>query len=116
VTSIIGRFLEHSRLFYFRNGAADPIDGEFFLGSADWMYRNLHARVEAIVPVLDRTLKEKCWEIIQLCMKEQRQAWHMASDGSYSRKASNDIGLHQILMQIAKTKAKLSEETSESES
>ncbi len=49
VTSIIGRFLEHSRLFYFRNGAKDPIDGEFFIGSADWMYRNLHARVEAIV-------------------------------------------------------------------
>ncbi|MNK94377.1 Polyphosphate kinase [compost metagenome] len=116
VTSLIGRFLEHSRLFYFRNGAADPVDGEFFLGSADWMYRNLHARVEAIVPVLDRSLKEKCWEIIQLCMKEQRQAWHMASDGSYTRKASNDIGLHQILMQLAKTKAKLSEETSESES
>jgi polyphosphate kinase len=116
VTSLIGRFLEHSRLFYFRNGAADPVDGEFFLGSADWMYRNLHARVEAIVPVLDRSLREKCWEIIQLCMKEQRQAWHMASDGNYSRKASNDVGLHQILMQLAKTKAKLSEETSESES
>lgn len=116
VTSLIGRFLEHSRLFYFRNGAADPVDGEFFMGSADWMYRNLHARVEAIVPVLDRTLKEKCWEIIQLCMKEQRQAWHMASDGSYTRKNSNDVGLHQILMQLAKTKAKLSEETSESES
>lgn len=116
VTSLIGRFLEHSRLFYFRNGAADPVDGEFFLGSADWMYRNLHARVEAIVPILDRSLKEKCWEIIQLCMKEQRQAWHMASDGNYTRKASNDVGLHQILMQLAKTKAKLSEETSESES
>lgn len=117
VTSLIGRFLEHSRLFYFRNGAADPVDGEFFLGSADWMYRNLHARVEAIVPVLDRSLKEKCWEIIQLCMKEQRQAWHMASDGSYTRKASNELGLHQILMQIAKSKAKLSEEGhSESES
>lgn len=117
VTSLIGRFLEHSRLFYFRNGAADPVDGEFFLGSADWMYRNLHARVEAIVPVLDRSLKEKCWEIIQLCMKDQRQAWHMAGDGSYSRKNSNDVGLHQILMQIAKSKAKITEEgQSESES
>lgn len=112
VTSIIGRFLEHSRIFYFRNGAADPVDGEFFIGSADWMYRNLHARVEAIVPILDRSLKEKCWDLLQLCIKEQRQAWQMSSDGSYTRKASNDPGLHQILMQIAKTKAKMAEDAS----
>ncbi|MFS4460920.1 polyphosphate kinase 1 [Bdellovibrio sp. HCB2-146] len=112
VTSLIGRFLEHSRIFYFRNGAADPVDGEFFIGSADWMYRNLHARVEAIVPILDRSLKEKCWELLQLCIKEQRQAWQMNSDGSYTRKNSNEAGLHQILMQIAKTKAKIAEDAS----
>ncbi|MNL27137.1 polyphosphate kinase [compost metagenome] len=76
------------------------------------MYRNLHARVEAIVPVLDRSLKEKCWELLQLCIKEQRQAWQMSSDGSYTRKNSNDPGLHQILMQIAKTKAKMAEDAS----
>ena len=111
VTSVIGRFLEHSRVFYFRNGAADPIDGEFFIGSADWMYRNLHARVEAIVPILDRTLKEKLWEILQLYLKEQRQAWKMTSDGSYSKKPSEDIGIHQTLMQTAKSRAKVTEET-----
>lgn len=111
VTSVIGRFLEHSRVFYFRNGAADPIDGEFFIGSADWMYRNLHARVEAIVPILDRGLKEKLWEILQLYMKEQRQAWKMISDGSYSKKPSEDVGIHQTLMQTAKSRAKMTEET-----
>lgn len=111
VTSIIGRYLEHSRLFYFRNGAQDPIDGEFFIGSADWMYRNLHARVEAIVPILDRALKEKCWEILQLYLKEQRQAWSMNSDGTYTKKASNDVGIHQTLMQTAKSRAKVTEET-----
>ncbi|XGC81656.1 polyphosphate kinase 1 [Bdellovibrio bacteriovorus] len=110
VVSIIGRFLEHSRLFYFRNGAKDPIDGEFFIGSADWMYRNLHARVEAIVPILDRGLKEKCYELLTLCMKEQRQSWQMNSDGSYSRKGSQDVGIHQTLMQLAKAKATLHEE------
>ncbi|UOF02828.1 polyphosphate kinase 1 [Bdellovibrio reynosensis] len=110
VVSIIGRFLEHSRLFYFRNGAKDPIDGEFYLGSADWMYRNLHARVEAIVPILDRSLKEKCYELLSLCMKEQRQSWQMNSDGSYSRKGSQDVGIHQTLMQMAKAKATLHEE------
>ncbi|NUN05375.1 MAG: polyphosphate kinase 1 [Bdellovibrio sp.] len=111
VTSIIGRFLEHSRLFYFRNGAKDPVDGEFFIGSADWMYRNLHARVEAIVPILDRGLKEKCWEILQLSVKEQRQAWQMNSDGTYTRKNSTDPGIHQVLMQISKARVTLSEES-----
>ncbi|QDK36951.1 polyphosphate kinase 1 [Bdellovibrio sp. NC01] len=115
VTSIIGRYLEHSRLFYFRNGATDPVDGEFFIGSADWMYRNLHARVEAIVPILDRALKEKCWEILQLYLKEQRQAWSMNSDGTYTKKASNDIGIHQTLMQTAKSRAKVTEETEHTE-
>lgn len=110
VISIIGRFLEHSRLFYFRNGAKDPVDGEFFIGSADWMYRNLHARVEAIVPILDRSLKEKCWEILQMCVKEQRQAWQMNSDGTYTRRTSNDIGLHQTLMQMAKMRAIVGED------
>src|SRR5262249_2950974 len=58
VSSVIGRFLEHSRIFYFRNGANDPVDGDFFIGSADWMYRNLHGRVECVVPILDRHLRE----------------------------------------------------------
>ncbi|MEN0057537.1 MAG: polyphosphate kinase 1, partial [Bdellovibrio sp.] len=111
VTSIIGRYLEHSRLFYFRNAAKDPIDGEFYIGSADWMYRNLHARVEAIVPILDRALKEKCWELLQLCVKEQRQAWQMNSDGTYTRRNSSDMGLHHTLMQLAKTRVTLLEET-----
>lgn len=111
VISIIGRFLEHSRLFYFRNGAKDPVDGEFFIGSADWMYRNLHARVEAIVPILDRSLKEKCWEILQMCVNEQRQAWQMNSDGTYTRRASNESGLHQSLMQMAKMRATVAEDT-----
>ncbi|MBV2168940.1 MAG: polyphosphate kinase 1 [Bdellovibrio sp.] len=110
VISIIGRYLEHSRLFYFRNGAKDPVDGEFFIGSADWMYRNLHARVEAIVPILDRNLREKCWEILQLCIKEQRQAWQMNSDGTYTHRTSSEVGIHQTLMQIAKTRISMVEE------
>jgi polyphosphate kinase len=111
VTSIIGRYLEHSRIFYFRNGAADPVDGEFFIGSADWMYRNLHARVEAIVPILDRALKEKCWEMLQLYLNEQRQAWTMKSDGTYTQKKSQDPGVQNVLMQLAKSRAKITEES-----
>jgi polyphosphate kinase len=110
VTSIIGRFLEHSRIFYFRNGAQDPVDGEFFIGSADWMYRNLHARVEAIVPILDRNLREKIWEILQLSLKDQRQAWDMASDGSYKQRTGADIGTHVQLMNITKARVLYTEE------
>ncbi|MFN8943483.1 MAG: polyphosphate kinase 1 [Pseudobdellovibrionaceae bacterium] len=110
VISVIGRFLEHSRIFYFRNGAADPIDGEFYIGSADWMYRNLHARVEAIVPILERHLREKCWEILQMSLKDQRQVWQMQSDGSYIQRKSQDAGVHLKLMIMAQQRTKFIEE------
>jgi len=98
IRSIIGRFLEHSRIFYFRNGCKDPIDGEFYIGSADWMYRNLHARVEAIVPILSRQLKEKCWRILQLCIEDERQSWIMNKDGIYFRKVSRKSGIQELLI------------------
>ncbi|MBX3018971.1 MAG: polyphosphate kinase 1 [Bdellovibrionaceae bacterium] len=110
VMSVIGRFLEHSRVFYFRNGAADPVDGEFYLGSADWMYRNLHARVECVVPVLDRSLKERLWELVQLHLKDQRQTWDMDATGDYKQRSGADLGLHQTLMTMAKQRATLPEE------
>ena len=50
--SIIGRFLEHSRIFHFADGREDPLDGEFYIGSADWMFRNLSHRVEVVAPVV----------------------------------------------------------------
>lgn len=110
VTSVIGRFLEHSRIFYFRNGAQDPIDGDFFIGSADWMYRNLHARVEAIVPLLDRSLKEKCWEILQFYLHEKRQAWKMQPDATYRKEPSSDEGIHHRLIHLAQQRVKFIEE------
>lgn len=110
VISILGRFLEHSRIYYFRNAAQDPIDGEFFIGSSDWMYRNLHARVEAIVPIYDRGLKEKIWEILQLCLKDNRQGWDMDSKGSYTQRKSDQPGSHQKLIELTKNRAKAEEE------
>src|SRR5262252_836653 len=59
VRSIIGRFLEHSRIFHFAAGREDPADGKFYIGSADWMFRNLSKRVEVIAPVTARAPKEK---------------------------------------------------------
>ncbi|MGZ3383789.1 MAG: polyphosphate kinase 1 [Isosphaeraceae bacterium] len=83
IISIIGRFLEHARIFHFASGAEDPLDGEFFIGSADWMHRNLSDRVEAIAPVEPRALKERLWEILEINLHDQRQAWDMKPDGTY---------------------------------
>jgi polyphosphate kinase len=112
VISVVGRFLEHSRIFYFGGGAEDPLDGEFFIGSADWMYRNLLARVEAVTPVDGRLLRAKLWEILSLLLADQRQAWDMQPDGTYvQRRPAPDaggpeaVGTHQALMTLARRSA-----------
>jgi polyphosphate kinase len=86
IISIIGRFLEHARIFHFGNGSDDPLDGEFFIGSADWMHRNLSARVEAITPIEPRALKARLWEILDVNLQDQRQAWDMRPDGTYRQR------------------------------
>ncbi|MCA9289940.1 MAG: polyphosphate kinase 1 [Phycisphaerales bacterium] len=105
VSSIIGRFLEHSRLFYFRDGQSDPVDGTFLIGSADWMYRNLHARVEAACPIRPRELRTRLWAILEIYLGDRRQAWDMHPDGSYTQRdpagASTPAatsGTHRALM------------------
>jgi polyphosphate kinase len=105
VTSIVGRFLEHSRMFYFQNGARDPVDGAFYIGSADWMYRNLSSRVEVVVPIESRPLRERCWEILQIMLRDRRQAWDLMPDGSYAQRipdAPDAPGTHQILMDLTR--------------
>lgn len=104
VISVIGRFLEHSRIYYFRKKAVDPIDGEFYIGSADWMYRNLHKRVEAVVPIEDRQLKEKLWDILRIMLSDKRQAWDMNANGDYVQRSSEPLGTHSILMNQTKIK------------
>ena len=79
VTSIIGRFLEHSRVFYFHNGGSD----RYYIGSADWMPRNLDRRVEALVPIEDPTIRQELDSILEICLKDNRQAWEMQPDGTY---------------------------------
>lgn len=106
VVSVIGRFLEHSRIFYFQNATAEALDGEFYMGSADWMYRNLESRVEAVVPIEDRVLREKLWAILQIMLNDRRQGWDMRGDGTYAQRAPIDaekqIGTHLTLMDIAR--------------
>jgi polyphosphate kinase len=109
ITSIIGRFLEHSRIFYFRNGQEDPRDGLYFIGSADWMYRNLHTRMEAACPVEDRSLRGRLWQILNVCLHDHRQCWDMHNDGTYTLRSPDGFaegsleatGTHQTLMSMA---------------
>jgi polyphosphate kinase len=90
VTSILGRFLEHSRIFYFRNGGAE----EIFLGSADMMPRNLIRRVEILFPIEDEKLKRRLKdEILATYLADTARARVMHSDGSYTRVEHEDGGL-----------------------
>lgn len=100
VHSIIGRFLEHSRIFYFYNGGARNI----FLSSADWMQRNFFRRVEVCFPVLDAKLKRRVIkEGLAPYLKDNCQTWEMGSDGEYRhkcpRKGSNVVCAQTQLLQ-----------------
>jgi polyphosphate kinase len=107
VRSIVGRFLEHSRIFHFAAGSADPLEGEFLIGSGDWMHRNLSERVEAAVPIGNRRLRARLWEILDVCLADRRNAWEMQSDGTYVQllpEAGSDVGsegTHETLMRRA---------------
>lgn len=85
VRSIIGRFLEHSRIYIFANGSKDPSDHLYFISSADWMYRNLSNRVEAACPILDSDAKQRLWGIVDIALRDRRKAWVMQEDGSYTQ-------------------------------
>ena len=85
IRSIIGRFLEHSRIFYFANGASDPWNGDFYIGSGDWMERNLSWRVEVVAPVVAPALRQRLWEILEINLSDRRQAWMMTASGEYQR-------------------------------
>lgn len=113
IRSIIGRFLEHSRIFYFANGAQDPADGEYYIGSADWMFRNISKRIEVVTPIFTAGPKQRLWEILDICLRDQREAWVLEHDGTYEqlRPASEAIGpeangTHQTLMDLALARAK----------
>ena len=82
VRSIVGRFLEHSRIFCFANGGQE----EVYLGSADWMPRNLYERVEVIYPVKDALLRERVKnEILEAYLADNLKARVLQRDGSYVR-------------------------------
>jgi len=96
VVSIVGRYLEHSRIFYFANDGKP----EYYFGSADWMPRNFDRRVEAVVPIEEPRLQRRMHSLLEACLADDRQSWDLASDGTYTRRtpAPDSIGLHELLM------------------
>jgi polyphosphate kinase len=79
VISIVGRFLEHSRIYYFANNGEE----ELYFGSADWMPRNFDRRVEVIAPIEDRTLHRRVCALLDTCLADNRLAWDLHPDGTY---------------------------------
>ncbi|SFR71464.1 polyphosphate kinase [Halogeometricum rufum] len=114
VHSVVDRFLEHSRIFYFENGGSPPPsratgdaggDPAWFIGSADWMERNLDKRVEAVAPVEDRDIREQLRFVLELSMTDNRKRWTMNADGSYDQQHPADgepvVNMQSILMEQA---------------
>ena len=86
VVSIVGRFLEHGRVFYFRNGGTE----DYLIGSADCMKRNLESRVEVVAPVEDPQLRKELRNVIDIQLRPNRCQWEMRSDGTYVRLPAAD--------------------------
>jgi polyphosphate kinase len=96
VISIIGRFLEHSRIWMFGNGD----DPEYYFGSADWMPRNLDRRVEVVTPVANPVFKKRLQSVLEVCLADNRQAWDLQSDGSYRQRdpGEHERATHRMLL------------------
>jgi polyphosphate kinase len=107
VISVIGRFLEHSRVFYFLNDGAEA----YYLGSADWMSRNLSYRVEAAVPVEDPASRARLKELLEILLADNRQAWDLSPDGTWMQRhpaeGEPDRGTHARLMELTRQRARL---------
>jgi polyphosphate kinase len=99
VISIVGRFLEHSRAFYFQNAGRE----EVYIGSADWMPRNLERRIEAVVPVDDAAHRATIRDLLDLMWRDNRQAWDLSADGSYAQRnpptPESEVATHRALVE-----------------
>jgi polyphosphate kinase len=101
VVSIVGRFLEHTRIYYFKNNGSE----EYFIGSADLMKRNLESRVEVVTPIEDRNCQKRLREMIDIQLDNKRSVWDMQSDGTYIKrqadKGDDQRTVQEILIELA---------------
>ena len=101
VRSIVGRFLEHSRIFCF--GQPDPQKAQIYIGSADLMERNLEHRVEVVTPIEDARLKERLLDILQRALRDDMFSWELSSSGQWSRNnATKGFSSQGSLMETAR--------------
>jgi polyphosphate kinase len=98
VISIIGEFLEHSRIYYFQNHR----DPKVFIASADWMTRNLNRRIEIMFPVLEESIAKRIKAILDLYLKDNNKSWSLHKKGHYTKKENNDdtICSHELLKSL----------------
>lgn len=104
VRSIVGNFLEHSRIFYFENNG----DSEIYMGSADWMPRNLDRRVEIVFPVLDDELKKKAYHVLEVELADNVKARVMDAEGNYEkldRRGKEKVNSQLVFCEEAKAAA-----------
>jgi len=108
VVSIVGRFLEHARVYYFRNGG----EAEYYIGSADAMKRNLEYRVEVLAPVESASLRAELKMLLDIQWNDRRSAWEMRSDGTYvqrqppGRRQQAEPGSQEALIRLAEKRLK----------
>ena len=106
VISIVGRFLEHTRIYYFQNGG----DEEYLIGSADAMKRNLESRVEVVAPVENETLRKELRALLDVQLNDYRNAWEMQPDGTYvqrtPRNEEEERGCQERLIEMAQDRVK----------
>jgi polyphosphate kinase len=99
VVSIIGRFLEHSRAWYFHNAG----DAEVHISSADWMPRNLDRRIEAAVPLETPSHRDAVRELLELMWRDNRQAWDLSADGTWTQRSpgegDTELATHRALIE-----------------
>jgi polyphosphate kinase len=106
IVSILGRFLEHDRIFHFHNNG-EPLT---YIGSADWRGRNLNDRVELITPVEEPSLQQRLVDILETALSDNRLAWDLDAEGNYTlrypKDGEEDRNFHKILMRQAAKRAK----------
>ena len=107
VRSIVGRYLEHSRIYYFANGngTGRPL---YLIGSADLMTRNINRRVEALVPIDEPSLRARLQEVIDVTLADDQLAWELAGDGRWSRATGDEhVDTHLALQLSALGRARV---------
>src|SRR5262249_10538684 len=95
VVSVVGRFLEHSRIYSFHRGD----ESRYYIGSADMMPRNLDKRVELLAPVEDRELQAELEDTLERCLADDTNAWRLDADGCWNRRTGGTRSVHRELME-----------------